>query len=206
VTERRSRAVFAPPTDLREQLADEAARLMVEHGIEDYARAKRKAAERLGVMTAAALPSNAEIHERLIERQRLFAPDDYDARLAILRQLAATVMTQLAEFRPRLVGGVLDGSATINTAVELHVFSDSPEMVAERLRGFGTRLRDTQRRYRLGRDDMTEIPGFELVLDGDEVEVMVFPERGSQHAPLSRVDGRPMRRASRDAVLALLDA
>jgi hypothetical protein len=67
-------------------------------------------------------------------------------------------------------------------------------------------LRDTQRRYRLGRDDMTEIPGFELVLDGDEVEVMVFPERGSQHAPLSRVDGRPMRRASRDAVLALLDA
>jgi hypothetical protein len=158
------------------------------------------------VTTAAALPSNAEIHERLIERQRLFAPDDHDSRLAILRQLAATVMAQLAEFRPRLVGGVLDGSATINTAVELHVFSDSPEMVAERLQGFGNRLRDTQRRYRLGRDDMTEIPGFGLVLDGDEVEVMVFPERGSQHAPLSRVDGRPMRRASRDAVLALLDA
>ncbi len=204
MTERRS--VLSPPTDLREQLADEAARLMVEHGIEDYARAKRKAAERFGVTTAAALPSNAEIHERLIERQRLFAADDHEARLAILRQLAATVMAQLAEFRPRLVGGVLDGSATITTAVELHVFSDSPEMVAERLQGFGNRLRDTQRRYRLGRDDMVEIPGFELVLDGDEVEVMVFRERGSQHAPLSRVDGRPMRRASREAVLALLDA
>jgi hypothetical protein len=204
VTERRS--VLSPPTDLREQLADEAARLMVEHGIEDYARAKRKAAERFGVTTAAALPSNAEIHERLIERQRLFAADDHEARLAILRQLAAAVMAQLAEFRPRLVGGVLDGSATINAAVELHVFSDSPEMVAERLQAFGHRLRDTQRRYRLGRDDVAEIPGFEVVLDGDEVEVMVFPERGSHHAPLSRVDGRPMRRASRDAVLALLDA
>ena len=179
---------------------------MVEHGIEDYARAKRKAADRLGAATAAALPSNAEIHERLIERQRVFAPDDHDARLAILRQLAATVMAQLDEFRPRLVGGVLDGSATISAAVELHVFSDSPEMVAERLQAYGNRLRDTQRRYRLGRDEMTEIPGFASVIAGEEIEVMVFPERGSHHAPLSPVDGRPMRRASREAVLALLDS
>jgi hypothetical protein len=33
---------------------------------------------------------------------------------------------------------------------------------------------------------------------------MVFPERGSGHAPLSPIDGKPMRRASRAAVLAML--
>lgn len=203
---RRSRPSFGPAEELREQLADEAARLMVEHGIADYALAKRKAAERLRVVTAAALPSNAEIHERLIERQRLFAAEDHDARLERLRRVAAQVMEQLAEFRPKLVGGVLDGSATLNAGVELHVFSDSPEVVAERLHAHGNRPRDHQRRYRFGRDDTPEIPGFELVLDGEEVEVMVFPERGSQHAPLSPVDGRPMRRASRAAVLALLDS
>lgn len=178
---------------------------MEEHGIADFALAKRKAAERLRVTTAAALPSNAEIHERLIERQRLFAPE-HQVRLDTLRRLAATVMGQLAEFRPRLVGGVLDGSATTNAAIELHTFTDAPEMVAERLQAYGHRLRDSQRRYRFGRDTATEIPGFELALEGEDVEVIVFPERGSQHAPLSPVDGKPMRRAARDAVLALLDS
>jgi hypothetical protein len=35
---------------------------------------------------------------------------------------------------------------------------------------------------------------------------MVFPERGAHHAPQSPVDGRPMRRASRATVIALLDS
>ena len=48
------------------------------------------------------------------------------------------------------------------------------------------------------------IPGFELLMEDEELEVMVFPERGSSHAPLSPVDGKPMRRASRTAVRALV--
>jgi hypothetical protein len=56
--------------ELRQELADEAARLMAEHGIADFSLAKRKAAERLGVRRGAALPSNGEIHERLAARQR----------------------------------------------------------------------------------------------------------------------------------------
>jgi hypothetical protein len=44
------------------------------------------------------------------------------------------------------------------------------------------------------------------MLDDEEVQVMVFPERGAHHAPQSPVDGRPMRRASRAAVIALLDS
>ena len=41
-------------SDLRQQLADEAARLMAEHGIQDFSLAKRKAAERLGVRSTPA--------------------------------------------------------------------------------------------------------------------------------------------------------
>jgi hypothetical protein len=203
---RRSRSAPWQPADLREQLAEEAARLMAEHGIHDFGLAKRKAAERLGVRNAGGLPSNAQVQERLVERQRLFAPEDHDQRLTKLRRLAAAVMEQLEEFRPRLVGVVLDGTATINAAVELHVFSDSPELVAAALEAQGNRVHDSQRRYRFGRDDTPRIPGFEFMLDEEEIEVMVFAERGSHHAPLSPIDGRPMRRASRAAVLALLDA
>jgi hypothetical protein len=188
--------------ELRQELADEAARLMAEHGIADFSLAKRKAAERLGVRRGAALPSNGEIHLRLAERQRTFDSAHND-RLGRLRSVAALAMEFLAAFRPKLVGPVLDGTATQSSAVELHVFSDSPEVVAAALESRGFRLRDAQRRYRFGRDSEL-IPGFELLINDEEVEVMVFAERGSSHAPLSPVDGKPMRRASRAAVLTLI--
>ena len=194
------------PSDVRQQLADEAARLISEHGIQDFALAKRKAAERLGVRTqAGALPSNEEIQERLIERQRLFEPEARDRRLAKRRSVASDVMALLEAFRPKLVGPVLEGTATETSAIELHVFSDAPEAVAAALEDRGLRLRDSQRRYRFRRESAVQIPGYDLTVDEEELEVMVFPERGSAHAPLSPIDGKPMRRASRSAVLALLE-
>ncbi|HJR71191.1 MAG TPA: hypothetical protein VKA43_14205 [Gammaproteobacteria bacterium] len=189
--------------ELRQELADEAARLMAEHGIADYSLAKRKAAERLGIRGGATLPSNGEIHERLAERQRTFEPAAHNDRLGRLRSVAARAMDFLAAFRPKLVGSVLDGTATQSSAIELHVFSDSPEVVAGALESRGFRLRDSQRRYRFGRNEIELIPGFTLLVEDEELEVMVFPERGSGHAPLSPVDGKPMRRASRATVLAL---
>jgi hypothetical protein len=192
-------------SDLRHELAEEAARLMVEHGIQDFALAKRKAAERLGVRAGAgSLPSNVQIHERLVERQRIFEPDARDRRLAKLRVVASNVMGVLGSFRPKLVGAVLDGTATLTSPIELHVFADAPEAVAAALEECGFRLYDSQRRYRFGRELTEQIPGFELMVDDEELQVMVFPERGSSHSPLSPVDGKPMRRASLSAVLALL--
>ena len=179
---------------------------MVEHGIQDFSLAKRKAADRLGVRDGAnALPSNAQIQERLVERQRLFEPEALDRRLAKLRQIATDVMEVLGAFRPKLVGPVLDGTATVASPIELHVFSDSPEAVAAALEERGFRLHDSQRRYRFGRELIEQIPGFDLMIDEEELQVMVFPERGPRHSPLSPVDGKPMRRASRSAVLALLE-
>jgi hypothetical protein len=201
----RRRSVPWPSSELRQQLAEEAARLIVEHGIQDFALAKRKAAERLGLRAGAgALPSNAQIQERVVERQRIFEPNERDERLVKLRSVAIDVMEVLEQFRPKLVGAVLDGTATVNAAVELHVFSDSPEAVAAALEAQGFRLHDSQRRYRFGREATEQIPGFELMVDDEELEVMVFPERGSSHSPLSPIDGKPMRRASRAAVMALL--
>ena len=49
---------------LRSAIAQEAARLMAEHGIHDYLTAKRKAAERFGVSDASVLPKNTEVFIR----------------------------------------------------------------------------------------------------------------------------------------------
>jgi AcrR family transcriptional regulator len=202
----RRRRFASPPLDLREQLAEEAARVMAEHGIDDFGLAKRKAAARLGLVDAGRLPTNAEIQQRFVERQRLFDPEAQQERVAKLRRVAAQVMEPLAPFRPKLVGAVLAGAVTPASAVELHVFSDAPEHVVLELTRCGYRASDSARRYRFGDAHAPQIPGFKLYCDGEEVLVMVFSERGAHHAPLSPVDGRPMRRASRAAVLALLAA
>jgi hypothetical protein len=189
---------------LREQLAQEAARLMVESGIENFGLAKRKAAERLGVGAAGALPSNAQIHSCVSERQRIFEQSVLDDRLAKLRRVAADVMELLEPFRPRLVGAVLLGTATINSSIELHAFTDAPESVAAGLESQGIALRDCQRRYRFGGQRAEQFPGFCFWRQGERVEVITFPERGAHEPPLSPVDQRPMRRAGLAAVLALL--
>ena len=100
---------------LRQRLAQESARLMIEHGIADFGVAKRKAAERFAVRSAGALPTNAEIEQCLAERQRIFEPITHAARIGELRRAAAQVMDLLAAFEPRLAGPVLAGTATINS-------------------------------------------------------------------------------------------
>ena len=83
---------------LRRTLAVEAARLMAEHGIEDYGLAKRKAAERYGTFEGTVLPSNAEVEAALQEHLRLFERDTHGDTLAVLRHAAVGAMELLAEF------------------------------------------------------------------------------------------------------------
>jgi hypothetical protein len=202
---RSSRISAAGLPGLRERLAQEAARLMIEHGIEDFGHAKRKAAERLGVTAAGALPSNAQIDASVGERQRIFAPDTHQDHLAHLRRIAVSAMELLMPFRPRLVGPVLQGTATVSSSVELHVFSDTPEQVAALLDFNGLAAQSCQRRlrYRPGESAML-VPGFLFARLGERIIALVFPENGLRQAPLSPVDQRPMRRAGRDEVLALI--
>jgi hypothetical protein len=190
---------------LREQLAQEAARLISEHGIQDYGQAKRKAAERFGVRAAGALPSNSEIEERLFERQRIFEADEHGRRLSALRRLAAELMDLLSEFRPRLAGPVLTGSATASSSIELHLFTDAPEDVVEALRRYGFPIRNYQRRLRFNGQEAVVVPGYIFSCRGERIYVLTFPEKGLRQAPMSPINGRPMPRAGRGKVLQLLD-
>ena len=131
---------------LRERLAQEAARLIHEHGIQDYGLAKRKAARRLGVREAGALPSNSEIEASVTEWQRIFEPETHESQLESLRRLAVEVMLFFVEFEPRLAGPVLSGAITVSSAIELHLFTDAPEEVVLKLESRRILYRDCQRR------------------------------------------------------------
>jgi hypothetical protein len=190
--------------NLRRALAREAARIMAEHGIHDYLTAKRKAAERLGVPDASALPRNTEIEQALVEYQRLFDPGGHELTLDSQRRAALQAMHWLSQFEPRLVGPVLTGTATAHADIQLHLFADTPEYVALKLIDQGIAHEITERRVRLDAERIKAYPGLRFAVADRQVEATVFPLDGIRQAPVSPVDGRPMRRADADEIQDLL--
>jgi hypothetical protein len=191
--------------DVRRALAQEAARLMVEHGVDDFLFAKRKAAERLGVGEHAVLPKNSEIEAAIVEYQQLFLADEHTEVLAEQRRVAIEAMELLDEFEPRLVGPVLTGTATPHQEISLHVFSDSPEAVSFALLDAGIPYKVIERRVRMNADRVVQCPAVQFVTGDLEIEATVFPRDGIRQSPLSPTDGKPMKRANRTEVEMLVD-
>ena len=188
---------------LRSAVAQEAARLMAEHGIQDYLVAKRKAAERYGVVEGPLLPKNTEIEAALMSRQRLFGGDTHANSLQEQRRVALQAMQLLREFEPRLVGPVLTGSATEFADILLHLFSDSAEAVCMHLMDRRYDYEVFERRVRLTPERHVPVPTVRFEMGSQFIENFVFPKDGIRQAPISPVDGRPMRRASEQEVAEL---
>jgi hypothetical protein len=192
---------------LRRALAQEAARIMAEHGIRDFLIAKRKAAERMGVPTSAAvLPRNVEIEDALAEYQRLFGGESHVETLRDQRRAALNAMLYLQEFEPRLVGSVLSGTATEYSDVQLHLFADRAEEVTIKLMDDEIPHEITEKKVRMNAERVLAYPGVRFELDDQSIEAIVFPHDGIRQAPVSPVDGRPMKRANKLEVEALLDS
>jgi uncharacterized protein YgbK (DUF1537 family) len=196
---------YPPRVDnMRRALAQEAARIMSEHGIRDFLVAKRKAAERFGVTDNAVLPKNIEIETALAEYQRLFGGDSHVESLFAQRTAALEAMRQLQEFEPRLVGAVLSGTATEHSEVQLHLFADRAESVTIKLMDAGIEHEVTERRVKMNADRVLAYPGVRFEIDEQPIEATVFPTDGIRQAPVSPVDGKPMRRANANELEALL--
>jgi hypothetical protein len=188
----------------RQLIAQEAARLMSEHGIRDFHHAKLKAAERLGILETQALPRNNEIEEALREHQRIFQGDRQPQLLRARREAAIEAMRFLAPYQPRLVGAVLEGTADAHSAVCLHVFSDDSEAVGLFLREHGVPIELQTRRLRLSREEQADFPVLLFSADGLPFDLTVLPRDALRQAPLDRIDDKPMRRASLNMLEALL--
>jgi len=147
---------------------------------------------------------NPEIEKAVAEHLQLFGRESHSDLLRLLRRAALSAMEVLAQFTPRLVGPVLHGTAAANSAVNLHVFADSPELVAMRLQDNSISYRSYERRLKSRRDYAETYAGFRFTRDESLIEATVFPIDGMRQAPISPVDGKPMKRAGRDAILKLL--
>lgn len=188
----------------RVRIAQEAARLMTEHGIRDFQHAKRKAAMHLGMTDTQSLPRNDEIAHALREHQRLFLADSQPRWLQTRREAAVTAMTFMQAFAPRLVGAVLEGTADQHSAVCLQVFSDDPDAISLFLRNQGVPLETQSRRLRTGNGPMIDYPVLLFSADGLPFDLTLLPRQALRQAPWDTVNDRPMRRASLTQLRALL--
>jgi hypothetical protein len=189
---------------LRRAVAQEAARIMSEHGIDDYGLAKRKAAERLGATDIAVLPKNAEIEAALADHHRLFEYNTHSSTLTDLRRTALQAMRLLKKFQPRLVGPVLSGTASAHSEVNLHLFAEAPESVALHLMENNVPHHIAERRLRYEPDRLVQYPVVQFVAGNRPIDAVVFPLNGIRQSPASPVDGRPMRRADSNELESLL--
>ncbi len=181
----------------RQRLAQEAARLIAESGIQDFEHARRKAAARLGINDESLWPRLAEVEQALREHQRLFASTTQPGALHARRQSAVQAMQFLQAFQPRLSGPVLTGVAGDTSPVILHLHCDDAEAVQQFLHD--QRIPVEARAWPLqlaGHSTRQHFPGWEFAADGIAFELVILPEDALRHPPVSSDDGKPLPRAT----------
>lgn len=190
---------------MRELIAQAAARLIAEDGIQDYSLAKRKAARQMGASDSHSLPNNAEIQQALRAYQELYQKDEQPQRLRRLRQEALSVMQLLEQFNPHLTGSVLAGTATRHSDINLQLFADSAKEVELFLLNRNMPYETGEKRLKLG-DETVQAPTFTLNGDVAEVKISVLGTDDLRKAARSPEDGKIPERARIRQVEALLEA
>lgn len=112
-----------PPSFATEELAQAAARMVVEEGLE-WGAAKRRAVKQLGLPARTPLPDNDQLEVAVREYIALFCEDTQPQELQALRELALVWMDRLQEFRPHLSGAVWRGTATRMSDIYIGLFCD----------------------------------------------------------------------------------
>jgi len=180
---------------IRQRIVQEAARLMAEDGVRDFALAKRKAAQRLNHHDNRHLPSNREIEEALADYLRLFHAHTLERDLRDQLAVARDALRLLSDFEPRLVGPLLNGLATRYAEIPLQAFAEQPEQVTQFLHEHGIPFEESGRRLRFGGDRQENAAVLRFIAGDTPIEITVLPRLALREAPLSPVDGLPMKRA-----------
>jgi hypothetical protein len=182
------------PSDQRQRLAYEAARIMAEQGVVEFDRARRKAAERTGIGDRRCWPNNEEIQEALLAHRRLFQ-GERATEVDALRRQALTAMRRFAAFQPRLVGPVLRGTAQVSQGVRLHLFADAPEDLVHFLIDQGIPWQEGELTLRYAGGFRRPHPLFGFYAGEVLFELVVLPREARRNPPLDPVSERPERGA-----------
>jgi hypothetical protein len=182
---------------MRQRIAQLAARMMAEDGIEDFGTAKRKAARQAGAPDTRNLPDNSEVEAALNEYLQLYQTVEQGQRVDELRRDALELMQWLDGFQPHLVGAALSGQAGRYAEVDLHAFADSPKDLELFLINRGLDFTCREMRFWVA-GEARAVPVYEIDGPRSGARIAVFERRDLRHPVRSSQDGRPMDRAGPD--------
>ena len=191
---------------LRETIAQEAAKWMANHGIADFESAKRRALKALGLarVDSNMLPTHQEVQQALITHQTLFTDPHREKALTTLREKAYRAMLILKNFDPHLTGMVLDGSATVHANVELHVFASTSEEVIIHLVNLSISHESAEQRMQLLDKQFKIFPVVRFYLAESTIDAVIFPEKTMKYHARCQISGKPMQRADIEDVKVLV--
>jgi len=198
---------------LRQLIAQQAARMMAEDGISDFAYAKKKAWQQLGAADNNVLPSNAEIEEELKLYNAIFLSDKQPENLHELRKNALLTMQLLEKFNPHLTGAVLDGTAGLFSETHIHLFADSLKDVEMFLLNQQIPFDVNEKSYRIMNDGKRDkkddrrktVPVFTLETELGLIKLSVFEVDDIRVATKRTADGSNAERLNIEGVKALLE-
>ena len=199
---------------IRQMIAQQAARMMAEDGINDFAYAKKKAGKQLGVSEASVMPTNAEIEDEIRLYHEIYNADEQPLELAKLRQAALLTMQLFERFNPHLTGSVLDGSAGKFSQTNIHLFADSAKDVEMFLLNQQIPFESSEKSYRVSdkpsKDKKEKIrktvPVFTLETELGLQKLSVFDVDDMRVAVKRAVDGSNAERLDIAGVQAILNA
>ena len=197
---------------IRQLIAQKAAQLMAEGGINDFAYAKKKAGKQLGVSEASVLPTNAEIEEEIRLYHEIYNADEQPLELAKLRNAALMTMQLFAKFNPHLTGSVLDGTAGKFSQTNIHLFAESSKEVEIFLLSQQIPFESSEKSYRVSdkpSKDKKEkvrktVPVFTLETELGLQKISVFEFDDMRIATKKTSDGSNAERANISDLQALL--
>ncbi len=197
---------------LRQLIAQQAARMMAEDGISDYAYAKKKAGRQLGAIDNSVMPSNIEIEEELKLYNTLFLSEEQPENLLKLRKSALFTMQLLEKFNPHLTGAVLDGTAGLGAETHIHLFAESLKDVEMFLLNQDIPFETNEKSYRVMNDgkrdkkgdNRKKVPLFTLETDAGLIKLSVFEVDDVRVATKRAADGSNAERADIAGVKLLL--
>ena len=167
----------------RTDVAREAARLLYNRTVKEYKDAKEMAAASLGTR---ALPSNYEVAVELEHIVEIEEGSDRLTRLIEMRTNAAEIMKSIEELAPVLIGSVWRGTPREGSDIDIVVYSNDSETVADMLRDFkvtGT----VHKEFIVGGMPRTSTH-IELMVNGYDAEVVVRPPQDREHYRDERCD------------------
>lgn len=179
------------------EIAAASALWVLEHGL-DYASARRKATEQLGLagLRGVTQPDDAMVEEAIREHLSVYGAEEQQRELRALRRLALQWMRRLAEFEPHLGGAVWRGTATRHSPVLIDVYSDDPTAPEIALLNQGVRYETGERPAARGRDSLPligiETPSAELS-QHVPIEIAVHPLDDLRGALRADAHGRTWR-------------